>query len=67
MIKFERVGVNFQHEATSKEQANKAFKYSCDCCCNKGIRLECDRCAIAHVHSLVMAYFDDKEGKTNEG
>ena len=30
MIKFERVGVNFQYEATSIEQANKSFKYSCD-------------------------------------
>jgi hypothetical protein len=59
MIKFERVGVNFQYEATSIEQANKSFKYSCECCCNKGIRLDCDRCAIAHAHNLVVAYFDD--------
>lgn len=59
MIKFEQVGVSFQYEADSAEQARKSFKYSCDCCCNKGIKLDCDRCAIAHVHSLVMAYFND--------
>lgn len=59
MIKFERIGVNFQYEATSIEQANKSFAYSCECCCNKGVRLECDRCAIAHAHGLVVAYFDD--------
>lgn len=35
MIKFERVGVNFQYDATSVEQANKSFEYSCECCCNK--------------------------------
>ena len=61
MIKFEQIGVNFQHEATSLQEANKFFKYSCDCCCNKGIKLECDRCAISHVHSLVVAYFADKK------
>jgi hypothetical protein len=60
MIKFEQVGVNFQYEATSLQEANKAFKYSCDCCCNKGIKLECDKCAIACAHSLVVAYFDGK-------
>ena len=59
MIKFERVGVNIQYSANSAEQANKSFEYSCECCCNKGIRLNCDKCAIAHVHSLVVAYFDD--------
>ena len=61
MIKFEQIGVNFQYNATSLQEANKFFKYSCDCCCNKGIKLECDRCAIAHAHSLVVAYFADKK------
>lgn len=61
MIKFEQKGVTLQHEATSKEEAIKAFKYSCDCCCTKGVHLECDRCAIANVHGLVVAYFDDEE------
>lgn len=65
MSKFEQKGVNFQHEATSKEEALKFFQYSCDCCCTKGIRLDCDKCKIAHVHSLVMAYFDDKEANAN--
>lgn len=66
MIKFERVGVNFQYDATSIEQANKSFKYSCECCCHKGIRLDCDRCAIAHAHSLVVAYFADKTEGENK-
>lgn len=60
MTKFERIGVNFQYDASNKEEANKSFMYSCNCCCQKGMRIDCDRCAIAHTHSLVVAYFEDK-------
>lgn len=38
MTKFEQRGINFQYDATTKEQAQKSFQYSCDCCCNKGMR-----------------------------
>ena len=64
MTKFEQVGVNFQYMAPTKKQAQKSFAYSCDCCCSKGMRIECDSCAIVQAHSLVMAYFDTKEGLT---
>lgn len=60
MTKFEQAGVNFQYAALTTYQANRSFKYSCDCCCNKGMRIDCDRCAIAHAHSLVVACFADK-------
>ena len=63
MQKFEQVGVTFQYNATNKAEARKAFSYSCNCCCNKGMRIDCDHCAISHVHSMVMAYFDEKERK----
>lgn len=59
MTKFEQVGMNHQYMATTKLQAQKSFAYSCDCCCNKGMRLDCDTCAIANVHSLVIACFDN--------
>lgn len=59
MTKFEQVGVNYQYDAKSIEQANKSFAYSCNCCCNKGMRLDCDRCAIAATHNLVVACFND--------
>lgn len=58
MTKFEQVGVNMQYEALTKEIAIKKFSRSCECCCNKGIRLECDRCAIETVHKLVIASFE---------
>lgn len=60
MTKFETIGVNYQYDANNKQEANNAFMHSCKCCCEKGMRLECSRCAIAHTHSLVVAYFDDK-------
>lgn len=62
MTKFEQVGINYQYDAENIKSANKAFEYSCNCCCNKGMRLDCDRCAIAHVHKLVVACLNDKKG-----
>lgn len=60
MTKFETIGVNRQYDAASIEEANKAFSRSCDCCCNKGIHLDCEKCSIAYVHSMVVAYFADE-------
>ena len=59
MTKFEQVGINYQYNASNIQEANKSFSYSCNCCCNKGMRIDCDRCAIAHVHNLVVACFND--------
>ena len=61
MTTFETVGVNYQYEANSIYEANKAFQYSCTCCCSKGINTPCDRCAIAYTHDLICTYFDDKK------
>lgn len=63
VTKFEQIGINYQYDANNIYEANKAFKRSCDCCCNKGIKINCDKCNIAFVHSLVVAYFDDKKTK----
>lgn len=61
MTHFEQVGVNYQHDAQNKNQALKSFMYSCNCCCTKGKRIDCDRCAIATAHNHIMAYFTDQE------
>lgn len=58
-MKFEEIGIQYQYNAQNVEQANKAFKYSCDCCCAKGRNVPCDRCTISQVHSLVVAFFND--------
>ena len=63
MNKFEQVGVEYQYSAVTKEQAIRSFRYSCRCCSTKGMRLDCDRCAIACTHDMIVAIFDDKEEK----
>ena len=63
MTYFEQVGVNHQYNAETKAQALKSFEYSCHCCCIKGKRIECDRCAIADAHRNVVACFKDMESK----
>ena len=60
MTKFEQVGVNMQYEASTKEIAIKKFSRSCECCCNKGMQIKCEHCAIETVHKLVVASFENK-------
>lgn len=66
MTKFEQIGVGFQHDACNIQEARKAFKYSCDCCCHKGMQIDCDKCAIAATHSMVVACFNDQHKKGNQ-
>ena len=61
MTKFETIGVNRQYEAETVREANKAFNHSCYCCCNRGMKIDCDKCSIAFVHSLVVACFNGNE------
>lgn len=63
MTKFEQVGINYQYDAATKEQAIRSFNHSCNCCCNKGMRIDCDHCAIACTHAMIVAIFDSKEEK----
>ena len=58
MTKFERVGLNIQSSAVSKEDARQKFRYSCRVCCERGMHLDCDKCAIAAVHEVVLAAFE---------
>ena len=60
MTKFEQVGVNMQYEAPTKEMAIEKFSRSCDCCCHKGMHIDCDRCSIAVAHQLAVAYFESQ-------
>ena len=58
MTKFEQAGVSYQQNAPTKYAANRSFKISCNICCNRGLRIDCDRCAIANANDLVIAAFD---------
>lgn len=59
MTKFETIGVQAQLDAEDKKEAMKRFMWSCSCCCYRGMKLDCDRCAIDHTHREVLASFDD--------
>ena len=61
MTKFEQVGVNMQYESDTREIAQRKFSRSCECCCNKGMAIKCEHCAIETVHKLVIASFETKE------
>lgn len=61
MDKFERVGVNLLYDTTNTQEANDTFAYSCNCCSSRGRHSDCRKCAIASTHSLLTAYFADKE------
>lgn len=61
MTKFEQIGVERQLESNSKSEAMRCFKFSCKVCCYRGMRIDCDKCAIAHTHNEVIACFDDYE------
>ena len=61
MTKFEQIGINFQNHATTKECAIKAFEQSCNMCCLRGIRIECDRCSIAVVHKMTLAALEERK------
>ena len=58
MTKFEQVGVEFQYDARNKKEANRSFQYSCRVCCERGMHIECDRCAIAATNAILVAAFD---------
>ena len=61
MTKFEQIGVNYQYDAETKEEARRVFRYSCNCCCNRGMHINCDHCAIAVAHDHVIAALDSQE------
>lgn len=60
MTKFEQIGVNYQYEANTLEEARRSFRHSCRCCCERGMHIECDKCAIACAHELIIAAINDK-------
>ncbi len=59
MTRFEEIGQQLQLESLSKAEAKSRFKKSCDLCCNRGNHIDCDRCAIASCHRMVLETFDE--------
>ena len=58
MTKFEAIGVSRQDASASKEEAIEQFQNSCHICCNRGLRIDCARCAIKSSHELNLTAFE---------
>lgn len=58
MTKFEKIGLERQKNAVSKEDAARMFSLSCQICCKRGLRIDCGKCYIASTHEMVVAAFD---------
>ena len=67
VTKFEQIGVNIQHEARSKEDAVKRFQSSCNICCVRGMRVDCDCCSIKVAHDMTVACFSSQEEEYKRG
>lgn len=61
MTKFEQVGISYQLDADSVHEAARYFEYSCRVCCERGIRISCDSCAIRVIHEQTVAALNDSE------
>ena len=61
MTRFEQIGVNHQNDATSVQEATRRFANSCKICSERGVRIECDRCAIRITHEQTVAFMRDYE------
>lgn len=61
MTAFESKGVDIQTSCRNKFQAEKCFEHSCELCCNKGLRIRCDSCAIKCAHERVIGAFAERK------
>lgn len=61
MTKFEQIGISYQVESRTKEEALRNFQHSCYCCCMRGMRIECNHCAIEAAHKHLIAAFEQKD------
>lgn len=71
MTKFEQIGSQLQMDCATLFQAEQKFRYSCKICCNHGMRIVCDNCAIMATHEQVVAAIeqiaiDNSEIKNDE-
>lgn len=64
-MKFEEVGISRQYDAGTIEDARKAFRRSCECCCERNMPMRCETCSIAYVHRLVCACISDAMHEKN--
>lgn len=57
--KFETIGVERQYQSVDAKESNRNFSISCNICCRKGLRIDCDKCAIAVAHEAIQVVFGE--------
>lgn len=57
MTKFESIGVSMQRRSLSMLDAVRNFNNSCEMCCCRGMKIDCDRCSISAVHREVLVLY----------
>ena len=57
MTRFEENGVDLQELSRDKREAERRYQRSCELCCNWGLSIRCDRCAIDCAHTRMMEVF----------
>ena len=57
MTRFEEIGRNFIIRASSLEKAKESYDKSCEMCCLRGMRLDCDACCINTAYEKAKTAF----------
>lgn len=57
MTRFEEIGRDKITLSVTMEQCDRNFKKSCELCCTRGMRLECERCAINDAYDTAKFIF----------
>lgn len=66
MTKFETIGIQNLAETTNKKEALRAYEWSCRCCCERGMHLSCDHCAISATYMSTIAIMDDQAAQQHK-
>lgn len=65
MTVFEELGIKKQYESESRRDANRNFRYSCYLCCCRGVKIDCNRCAIQIANDEINEIYDEIEKNRN--
>lgn len=61
MTYFEAKGIEIQGNSLNEFQARKQFENSCERCCMRGLRIDCDACGIKAAHERVIEAFSERK------
>lgn len=59
MTKFEQIGISILDEVTTLSELYRAYNRSCFICCNKGLHIDCEHCAIADKYILKKSFLQE--------